>query len=37
MNAGDVEIVIAEYVGWFNHRRLHGANHTTSDRHTSYL
>jgi transposase InsO family protein len=23
-NAGDVEIAVAEYVDWFNHRRLHG-------------
>ena len=23
-NVGDVEIAVAEYVDWFNHRRLHG-------------
>lgn len=23
-NASDVEIAVAEYVDWFNHRRLHG-------------
>jgi len=23
-NVGDVELAVAEYVDWFNHRRLHG-------------
>ncbi len=23
-SVGDVEIAVAEYVDWFNHRRLHG-------------
>lgn len=23
-NVGDVEIAVAEYVDWYNHRRLHG-------------
>ncbi|WP_313554834.1 integrase core domain-containing protein, partial [Miniimonas arenae] len=23
-NVGDVEIAVAEYIDWFNHRRLHG-------------
>ena len=23
-NIGDVEIAVAEYVDWFNHRRVHG-------------
>lgn len=23
-NVGDVEIAVAEYLDWFNHRRLHG-------------
>lgn len=47
-NVTDIEIAVAEYVDWFNHRRLHGeiglvppadleANHWAKDKVTNYV